>query len=118
MTEQCWFSATLRFYTVSSAEGRLSGEDSVFLVRATDRDQAFKKFLAVGRRHETSYKNYLDHEIRIRFVAVTIMDELGDVDLDGVEVSCTPLFDEDPNFTFDTPLDPDNSVPEHCGVGG
>jgi hypothetical protein len=45
------------------------------------------------------------------------MDRVGDVDLDGVEVSCMPILEEDPNLTFDTPLDPDNSVPEHCGIG-
>ena len=117
MTKQYWFSATLRFYLVSSAEGRIGGEDSVFRVSATDWDKAFQKFLAVGRREETSYKNYLGHEIRQRFVGVMIMDRVGDVDLDGVEVSCMPLLEEDPTITFETPLDPATSVPEHCGIG-
>jgi len=118
MREGYWFSATLGFYILSSAEGKIRGEESVFLVRAAAWDEAFKKFLAVGRREETSYKNYLGHEIRKRFVGVTIMDQVGDVDLDGVEVSSTPLFEEDPTITFDTPLDPDRSVPGQCGIGG
>ena len=117
MTTRYWFSATLRFYTVSSVEGRLLGEDSVFLARAGHWDEAFKKFLAVGWREESSHKNYLGQEIRKRFVGVMIMDRVGDVDLDGVEVSSTPLFEEDPNITFETALDPEKSVPEQCGIG-
>ena len=117
MSKHYWYSATLRFYIVSSAEGKIRGEESVFLVRATEWDEAFKKFLAVGRRAETAYKNWDGDEIRHRFVGVTIMDCVGDVDLDGVEVSSTPLFEEDPTITFATPLDPDKSVPEHCGIG-
>ena len=118
MIKYHWYSATLRFYDVSSAEGRIGGEDSVFIVRAESWEQARKKLLAAGRRKEESYKNVYGHEIRHRLVGVIIMDRIGDVDLDGVEVSCTPLFEEDPNVTFDTPLDPDNSVPGQCGVGG
>jgi hypothetical protein len=116
MSKQYWFSATLRFYVISATEGLLHGEDSVYLTRAADMEEAFKKFLALGRREETSYKNWYGHEVRQRFAAVTLMDCVGDVDLDGIEISCTPFFEEGSPVTFDTPLDPENSVPEHTGI--
>lgn len=111
-----WFSATLRFYVISATEGLLRGEDSVYLTRGVDMEEAFKKFLAIGRREETSYKNGYGQEVKKRFAAVTLMDCVGDVDLDGVEISCTPLFEEGSTVTFATPLDPENSVPEHTGI--
>lgn len=115
MSKQYWFSATLRFYVVSATQGRVGGEDSVYLTRAADLEDAFQKFLAIGRRRE-AYAGDWAQDARERFVAVTLMDKVGDIDLDGVEISCTPLFEEDPTFTLDTPLDPANTVPEQTGI--
>jgi hypothetical protein len=116
MSKQYWYSATLRFYVVTANEGRVSGEDSVYLTRAANMEEAFQKFLGIGRREETSYTNWYGHEARNRFVAVAFMDKVGDIDLDGVEISSTPLLEEDPNVTFDTSFNPENSIPEYTGI--
>lgn len=92
MSKPYWFSAIPRFYIVTATEGQIRGEDSVYLTRAADFEEAFRKFLAIGRREETSYKNWYGHEVRRRLAAVAFMDRVGDIDLDGVEVSSTPIF--------------------------
>lgn len=116
MSKQYWYSATLRFYDITAVEGLVGGDDSVYLTRAADFEEAFQKFLAIGRRQETSFKNWDGHEVRKRFVAVTLMDKVGDIDLDGVEISSTPLVDEDANITFETAFNPENTVPEYAGI--
>lgn len=116
MSKQYWFSATLRFYDITAVDGLVGGEDSVYLTKAADFDEAFQRLIAIGRRKETSFKNWDGDEVRTKLVAVTLMDKVGDIDLDGVEISCTPLLEEDPNITFDTLFDPENTVPEHTGI--
>ena len=116
MTQQNWYSATLRFYSLSSANGRIGGEESVFLVQAIDFDHAFEKFLEVGRQRETSFENYLGHEVRVKFIEIAFLDMIQSETLDGAEVTSKLLTQEDPSFTFDTPVDPAKSQPEHTGI--
>jgi hypothetical protein len=83
----------------------------VYLVRAEDFDDAFRNFLDVGRRSETTYKNYLGEEARHRLVEITTLDIICSDNLDGVEVACTPVFEADPKITFDTAFDLEHSDP-------
>lgn len=106
-----WFSATLRFFIVNSAAGKMRAEDSVFLATAADFDDAFQRFLELGKQSETNYRNHQDEEIRRRFAAITTLDMVPASDLNGVEINSTPIFEADPHFTLDTPLDPAGSKP-------
>lgn len=108
MSDLSWYSATLRFYSVTAEMGRVGGEDVVYLFRASSYEHAVKKFLALGRRKEHSYINFHGHELRVRFVGLVTVDSLEGENLDGVEIVATPLMETDPSFSFDTPLDPDN----------
>jgi len=116
MNNHKWYSGTLRFFTVTADEGRVDGEDSIYLVRAFDWDEAFRRFLDIGYKKEASYVNWLEQETRVRFIAIRTMDVLDEEDLDGIEVSCVPLDGEDPHFTFETPVDPGKSKPGQLGV--
>lgn len=110
-----WYSGTLRFFFLSSAKGRIAYEDCVYLVHATSFKAAFNKFLAAGRRYETSFTNEYGHEVRIRLAAILTWDRIDD-DLDGAQITSQIIDDDDPRITFDTPLHPENSRPEHTGV--
>jgi len=116
MNEQHWYSAELRFCTVTSADGKVSEEDSIFLVRAEEFEEAFQKFLALGRRREESYKNMYGHDVRVRFVEILTINEVFHDTLDGAEVWCESRDAEDPNFTIDTPLDPAASKPDAAAI--
>jgi hypothetical protein len=111
MSDENWYSATLRFFTLTASGGKRKMEDSVYLVRAEDFDDAFRKFLEVERRSETTYKNHLGEEVRHRLVEITTLDIIRSDNLDGVEVACTPVFEADPKITFDTAFDPEHSDP-------
>ena len=108
MNDLSWYSATLRFYSVTAEMGRVGGEDVVYLFRAPSYSDAVKKFLALGRSKEHSYINFHGHELRVRFVGLVTVDSIEGDDLDGAEIVATPLMEEDPSFSFDTPLDPEN----------
>jgi hypothetical protein len=110
MSGDHWFSATLRFFIVSSAEGKLRVEDSIFLARAVDFDSAFRKFVKIGQTNETAYQNVHDDQIKKRFAAITTLDLLPD-DLKGAEVNSMPIFETDKDFGLDDPLNPESSEP-------
>jgi hypothetical protein len=111
MSCESWFSATLQFYFVNSVLGKTRAEDSVFLVRAMDFDEAFKKFLCVGKQNEESFQNDLGQEIKKRFAAITTLDIISQTNLDGVEIKSTPLDESDTSFTISSPLDPSKFDP-------
>lgn len=108
VNDESWYSATLRFYSVTREMGRVGGEDVVHLIRAPSYGDAVRKFLALGRSREHSYVNGCGHMLRVRFVGLVTVDSIADDDLDGAEIVSIPLMEEDPSFSFDTPLDPDN----------
>ena len=111
-----WYSGALRFFTVTADKGRVDGEDSIYLIRATDWDDAFRRFLDIGHKKETSYTNWHERETRVRFISIRTIDVLDEENLDGIEVSCVPLDGDDPQFTFETPVSPENSTPGQLGV--
>ena len=95
MNSENWFSATLRFFIVNSVDGKMRAEDSVFLARATDFEDAFQRFLELGGQNETTYRNDLDEEISRRFSAIITLDMIPANDLNGVEINSTPIFEAD-----------------------
>jgi len=116
MSSNRWFRGTLRFYWATQKDGCLDCEDSVYIVRAHDLDEALRRLVAIGRKREKTYKNVEGQETRERFASVTTLDALRCEDLDGVEVSSRPVDELDPGFTFDAELRPEASRPEHSGV--
>ena len=116
MNDLRWYSGVLRFFTVTADKGRVDGEDSIYLIRATDWEAAFRRFLDIGYMKENTYKNWHEQETRVRFIAIRTIDVLNEEDLDGIEVSCVPLDGNDPEFTFETSVSPENSKPGQLGV--
>ena len=116
MSNRRWYSGTLRFFTVTADNGRVDGEDSIYLVRALNWEDAFRRFLAIGHKKETAFINGFNQETRVIFVSVRTMDVVDKEDLDGVEVSCVPLDGRDPQFTFETPVNPEKSEPGQLGL--
>lgn len=106
-----WYSAMLCFIYINSVRGQVLQDDCVFLVRAHSFEDAFRKFLAVGRRKETSYKNDEGHDIKVLLAEILTMDRIGQ-DLDGAEVHSDLQEIEDPEITFETPIDPARSRPD------
>jgi hypothetical protein len=111
MSDDTWFSATLRFVWVNSALGQVRAEESVFLAKASDFGEALRKFLQIGRQKETAYKNYLGELIKKRFSEIKTLDIIASCDLDGAEIQSTPIFESDPTMTMDGLLDPGSSKP-------
>lgn len=111
-----WFSGTLRFYWATAKDGCIDCEDSVYLVKAPEFADAFQRLIAIGRAREKTYRNVEGEETRERFVGVTTLDALRATDLDGAEVASKFLESDDPSYTFDAVLHPEESEPGHQGV--
>jgi hypothetical protein len=111
MSCESWFSATLRFCFVNAVLGKTRAEDSVFLVKAEDTGDAFRKFLNLGQKNEESFHNHLGQQIEKRFAAITTLDIISETDLDGAEIKSTPIDESDPDLTIGSHLDPSASTP-------
>jgi hypothetical protein len=111
MSDDRWFSATLRLFIVNSVVGKLRAEEGVFLVRADDFDDAFSKFLRLGELREENYKNHLGEEIKRRFAEITTLDLVGESNLDGAEITSSACDEPDPSVTLGTQLNPSRSKP-------
>lgn len=105
-----WYSAMLCFLYINSVRGQVLQDDCIFLVRARSFEGAFKKFLLVGRQKETSYKNDEGHDVKVVLAEILTIDKIPD-DLDGAEVHSDLQEIEDPEITFETPIDPARSKP-------
>lgn len=105
-----WYSAMLCFLYIDSVRGQVMQDDGIFLARARSFKDAFKKFLVVGRQKETSYKNMEGHDIKVVLAEILTIDKIPD-DLDGAEVHSDLQEIEDPEITFETPIDPERSKP-------
>ena len=100
MNGDSWYSATLQFYFVNSVLGKTRSESSVFLVKAANFDEAFKKFLCVGQQNEVSFENHLGQQIKKRFAAITTLDVISQSNLDGAEIKSTAFDEPDSSFTI------------------
>src|ERR1700722_10226908 len=112
-----WFSVALRRVCFIAEEGASTSERCVHLIRASDREDAFLRALALGHdsHHEEEYLNGEGKVVRWRFDCVLTLDELGDADLDGREVDST-FQGVDPPLGQGVALDPDATAPGVSGV--
>ena len=113
-----WFSAQLCRVCFVGAEGGVTSETCVHLLRATGRDEAFARAQALGHdsEHEMEYLNGADERVQWRFDRVVTLDELGTGNLDGREVH-SQFHDLDPPLPSDTVFDPASVEPGVSGVG-
>ena len=114
-----WYSARLRLAILTDRRGLERFLDSVILLRAETRDQAFEQALAQGRQREQSYCNESGLHVRWRLASVVSLDELPEANLHGAEVLSMPT---DPGqgdtaaFGWDHDFRPELSIPEETRV--
>jgi len=90
----------------------------VFLVSASDREDAWDQALEIGEGLETSYDNAEGERIRFAFLGVLTIDELGEELQAGQEVYFAAQ-----DFVQPIPVSPDVNfspkqiTPGHAGVG-
>lgn len=83
-----WFSASLRSASIIEHYGMESLSDSVYLISAANREEAWAKALYFGAGIETNYRNADGELIKFVFVGVLTIDELGHQLVEGQEVCC------------------------------
>lgn len=111
-----WHSARLRFAILTDRTGRPALErffDSVILLRAPSRREAFERALANGRQREQTYQNEEGVHVRWRLASVVSLDEIVEKDLNGTELLGMPI-EADPadrTFAWDHDFRPELSVP-------
>ena len=112
-----WFSAQLRHVCFVGNEGGVSSETCVHVFRASGRDEAFARALALGHdsHHEVEYRNGAGELVHWRFERVMTLDNLGTGDLEGREVH-SKLEDLDPPLLRGTIFDPSSVTPGETGV--
>ena len=114
--EKSWFSAMTVFVVqVSGPGGESRLQKSVYLVKATDFDDALSAVVARARKDEQAYKNGEDEWVRWMLVDVETLDWLGDTIEDGREVYSEPRFDV-PADSYALPYRPELSKPTNSGV--
>jgi hypothetical protein len=112
-----WFSAQLRLVCFVGAKGGVTSETCVHVFRASGRDEAFARALALGHdsRHEMEYTNRAGELVHWRFERVMSLDNLGTADLEGREVH-SKLEDLNPPLLDSTIFDPSFVTPDETGV--
>ena len=111
-----WVSACVQIALLIEGVGLDSNWQSVFVFRASTRDEAFARALALGRDQEATYHNADGEEVRWRLAEITKLEMFESDDLDGVEV----FYQVDKVFkTFQMPFEtmfaPENSQPIESG---
>jgi hypothetical protein len=85
------YSTCLRIACLIDNQGLESYMDSVHLIRAENKNEAFEKALKLGYSHEQEYLNGENHKVRWVFKQVISLDSLGNLELDGLEVYSQPV---------------------------
>lgn len=112
MTAQQWFSTRIRLVGLLETGGGTGYHDSVFLIRANDFADAFRRTLDVGRAQERTYANGDGVKVRWAFTTVISLDALGGELTDGAEVYSEPLdLEIDPAIDFGTRFFPETAKP-------
>lgn len=112
MTAQQWFSTKIRLVCLLETGGGTRYRDSVFLIRAKDFADAFRRTLDVGRAQERTYANGDGVKVRWAFTTVISLDALGRELTDGAEVYSEALDIEiDPAIGFGTRFSPEAAQP-------
>lgn len=86
MSRRWWFSAKVRLVVETDRRGWLHYADSVFVFRAKDYDEAFKRAIVLGRSREESYKNEEGDRVCWRLKEILTLDRIKSRSLDGAEV--------------------------------
>lgn len=81
-----WYSASIRRAVMVGEDGIGSLWDSVVLISATTRDEAWEKATKRGKEFETAYLNGVKERVRLAFLGVLTIDELGTELRTGQEV--------------------------------
>lgn len=92
--------------------------DSVFLVLAANRDEAWQEAIKIGKGLETNYDNAAGENVRSAFLGVLTIDELGDELRAGQEVyfSAQDLLQPIP-VAPDVTFFPEQIEPGNAGIG-
>lgn len=90
MSETIWFSTKIRLVGLLEPGGATGYRDSIFLIRAADFDDAFRRALEVGRAEERTYVNANGVNLRRALAEVISVDWLGEQLEDGKEVYSEP----------------------------
>ena len=107
-----WYSARLRFAILTDRQGLERYLDSVILLRAVSRENAFALALEQGRQREQSYRNNDGLGVRWRLASVVSLDEIAGENLNGTEILSMPVEPEEPSqFDWDHEFQPERSVP-------
>ena len=113
--DRMWYSAMAVFVVRIGDSSKGHIQRSVYLVRATDFDDALSTVIARARRDEEAYKNCDDEWVRWMLADIETLDQLGDGIEDGREVYSEPRFDI-PLDSYAFPFKPENAKPTYSGV--
>ena len=91
MSQQSWFSTRVRLVVLIEGAHAMRYSDSVFVFRAADFDDAFRRALALGRKQEQEYVGGEGKRVRRRLKEVVSLDIISADDLDGAEVYSEPV---------------------------
>lgn len=86
-----WFSCSARFAVVVGDVGITRMSRSVYVLRAHDFEDAFRRALDRSRREEESYENADGERVSWHLVDIETLDVLGESIEDGREVYSEPL---------------------------
>ena len=111
MDDDLWFSAKVRLAAVLDEDRVDSFMDCLHVFRAADWDEAFQRALALGRSHESEYRNADGERLRWRLAQVLTLDRVVG-SLDGAEVfSESFAADQFRDDRSSDPFAPERSVP-------
>ncbi len=113
MTDKSWFSSKVRCVCLVENHNATSFMDLVFVFRAKDFNDAFKKALELGYKQEEEWLNIYTERVRWRFKEILALDIIKAESLDGVEVN-SESFDvpADQEIPFDSEFYPQQSEPK------
>jgi len=110
-----WYAARLRFAVLTDRVGLERFVDSVVLLEALHRDQAFERALERGRAREQAYCSHDGLRVRWCLARVASLDEIPDEDWNGVELMAIPVepsVEDIHAIGFDHTFAPELSRPE------
>lgn len=87
-----WFSATVRIACMIEPDGLEHYMDSIHVFQAEDWTPAFERAVALGRSHETSYRNGDGQLVVWKLARIITLDRFDDGLRDGLEVCSNPIF--------------------------
>jgi hypothetical protein len=114
MPPKRWFAVRLRFAVMTDREGLTRFVDSVVMLQAPSREQAFEKALERGHQGEQAYQSVDGMRVRWGFAAIVAMDEIQENRWDGLELASIPIEAAERDreaFHFDHTFQPELSRP-------